>query len=182
MNAWRSLLVQTVLVATCLTAKAHAQPPARSEYEVKAAYLFSFGRFIEWPSARSEADFAICVLGADPFGPVLDATLAGTAVRGRKVVARRLSGTASAQACHIVFISASEDRQLGAILAALGRAGVLTVSDIPQFVGRGGMIQFHTADNRIRFQIDLQPAADAGLTMSSDLLRVASAVRREGRP
>jgi hypothetical protein len=167
------------LSLTLLASGSGAQP--RTEAEVKAAYLYTFIRFIEWPAARSEPTFSICVLGADPFGAVLDTTLAGTAVRGRKVVPRRLAGAADAAGCHVLFISTSEDRQLAGIVTALGRGSVLTVSDIPGFVGRGGMIGFHIADNRVRFQVDLQPARSAGLTMSSDLLRVASAVRG-GKP
>jgi hypothetical protein len=158
-----------------------AQQP-RSEGELKAAYLFTFGRFVAWPErdpARDPPSFDICILGTDPFGAVLDATIAGATVRNRPVVARRLASAGEATACHILFISASEDRQLPAIVQALGHADVLTVSDMPRFVGRGGMIQFVTAGSRVRFDIDMQPAQEAGLALSSDLLRVANSVRRE---
>lgn len=165
-----------------MSAGAHAvyAQQARPEYEIKAAYLFTFGRFVEWPArAGRDGDFAICVLGADPFGAVLDTTLASSTLRGRKVIARRLSAPQDATACHILFISASEERELATIVATLARSDVLTVSDMPRFVGRGGMIQFQTSGGRVRFEIDLPPALDAGLLMSSDLLRVASAVRRD---
>jgi hypothetical protein len=156
-----------------------AQGPPRSEFEIKAAYLYTFGRFVEWPQRppRDDAGFTICVLGTDPFGAALDATLADGVMHGRKVVARRIATPQDAHACHILFISASEERRLTAIVQSLNQSDVLTVSDIPQFAARGGMIQFVTAGSRVRFEINLPSARGAGLTMSSELLRVASAVR-----
>jgi hypothetical protein len=93
-------------------------------------------------------------------------------------VARRVTSPSEATACHVLFIGASEERRVAAIVGELARAHVLTVSDMPAFVDRGGMIQFVTTGGRVRFEIDLRSAQEAGLTMSSDLLRVASVVRR----
>lgn len=159
-----------------------AQTPARSEYEVKAAYLYTFGRFVEWPAGRATGDFTICVLGTDPFGSVLDTTLKGTNVRGRAVAARRISSAEEAGLCHVLFVSTSEEHRLEHVLARLPRADVLTVSDVAEFVGRGGMIEFETTAKRVRFRVDLAQAQDGGLTLSSELLRVAASVRRDGRP
>ena len=157
-----------------------AQGPARTEFEIKAAYLFTFGRFVEWPPrpARDDAGFTICVLGTDPFGAALDSTLADGLMHGKKVVAKRIAKPEDANACHILFISASEERRLTAIVQSLNQTDILTVSDIPQFAMRGGMIQFVATGNRVRFEINLTSAREAGLTMSSELLRVASAVRK----
>ncbi len=173
------MVLLTAAVVTLLASSGADALQARSEYELKAAYLYSFGRFVEWPAGdpRASGDFIICVLGSDPFGPALDATVSGVTLRGRKVVGRRLSTAAGAADCHILFISASEERQLETIVGSLAQAGVLTVSDIPRFVGRGGMIQFVVSGGRVRFEIDLRPARDANLTLSSELLRVAAAVR-----
>ena len=170
-----------VLSAVC---GAGAQGPPRTEYEIKAAYLFTFGRFVEWPArpSRNDEGFTICVLGVDPFGATLDSTLASGVIRGRKVVARRIAAPNDALGCQVLFISASEERRLPAIVHELEHLDVLTVSDIPQFATRGGMIQFVTAGNRVRFEINLPSARDAGLTMSSELLRVASAVRNNQPP
>lgn len=154
----------------------------RSEFEVKAAYLYNFARFVEWPSQGSGPEpFSICVLGADPFGQALDATLAGVTLRGGKVVARRLGDAKSATDCQILFISASEERLVAMILALVGTSDVLTVSDMPRFVQRGGMVQFVSEGQRIRFEVGLEPARAAGLMFSSELLRVASAVRGNPR-
>lgn len=162
----------------------HAQPTP-TEYQVKAAYLFNFGRFIEWPAKpapSSSDDFTVCVLGQDPFGETLDRAIAGASIGGRRVLARRIATADELGGCQIVFISASEERQLGTIVNAVSKSAVLTVSDMPNFTRRGGMIQFVTEGNRVRFEVNLTPAEQAGLTVSSDLLKVAVGVRRFGRP
>ncbi len=162
-----------------------AQAPKPSEYQVKAAYLYNFGRFVEWPAkvreAKSDA-FTICVLGQDPFGPALNATLAGETIGGTNVVANRVSKPQDAVNCRILFISSSEDIQLKQILEALDNTSVLTVSDMPQFSRRGGMVQFVLDGNRVRFEVNLVPTEHAGLTVSSELLKLAVSVRPNARP
>jgi hypothetical protein len=174
----RPLPAVAALLAICVC-PVGAQSPPRGEYEIKAAYLFTFARFVEWrpQSSRDDSAFTICVLGTDPFGAVLDTTLAAAAIRGRKVGARRLTAADAATGCHIVFVGASEDPRIGTTIASLTASGTLTVSDMPRFAERGGMIQFVTTANRVRFEINLGSARQAGLTMSSELLKVASAVR-----
>ena len=158
-----------------------AQQPKASEFEVKAAYLYNFGRFVQWSPAAASVkgnSFPICVFGQDPFGAILDTTLSGESIDGKAVVAKRVSKAQDALGCRVLYISASEDSHLKEILAGLDKAGVLTVSDIPQFSQRGGMIQFVVVANKIRFEVNLTSAQDAGLTLSSDLLKVAVAVRK----
>ena len=113
-----------------------------------------------------------------PLGPALDAALAGQSIDGKNVVARRLSKAQEAVSCRIVFISSSEQSRLKDVLEALDKAAVLTVSDIPQFSTRGGAIQFVLDGKKIRFEVNLSNAADAGLTLSSELLKVATTVRK----
>jgi hypothetical protein len=164
---------------------ARTQPSAPSEYEVKAAYLYNFGRFVQWPAKAMSAGgdaFTICVLGEDPFGPALRATIAGETIGGKNVLATRISGPEQAVNCRILFISSSEDRQLKDILTTLEKASVLTVSDMPQFARRGGMVQFILQENRVRFEVNLATAQRAGLTLSSELLKLATSVRRSPQP
>jgi hypothetical protein len=166
-----------LLLATPLLAQQASAP----EHEIKAAYLYNFARFVEWPPRTDPApagSFAICVLGKDPFGGALDAVVAGVSIDGARVVARRLSSAADAASCRVLYISTSEDERVTAILATVGRAAVLTVSDVPRFIERGGMIQFVTDKGRVRFEVGLPAAQDATLTLSSALLRVASVVHR----
>jgi hypothetical protein len=163
----------------------HPQQSRPAEYEVKATYLYNFGRFVEWPANVTVAKgdpFAICVLGHDPFGPILDATLAGETIAGKSAVATRISKPQEATNCRILFISSSEDNHLKGILTALDKWNVLTVSDIPRFAQRGGMIQFVLDGNNVRFEVNLTTARDAGLTLSSELLKVAITVRRDLQP
>jgi hypothetical protein len=155
-----------------------AQSPRATEYQVKAAYLYNFGRFVEWPTTAADEPFAICVLGRDPFGQILDTTLTGLSIDGKAVVARRIGKAQDGGSCRIVFISVSEASQLKQVLAVFEGRGVLTVSDIPEFAQRGGAIQFVLDGNKVRFEINLAIAQNAGLVLSSDLLKVAVAIRK----
>lgn len=155
-----------------------AQQSKPEEYQVKAVYLFNFGKFIDWPAPAARDDsFAICVLGRDPFGAVLDSTLAGESINDKKLVARRIATAQDSSDCRIVFISASEAGRIKQVLAGVEKAGVLTVSDAPDFTASGGMIQFVLKDNKIRFEVNLGAAQKAGLTFSSQLLKVATDVK-----
>jgi len=158
-----------------------AQQSKPSEYQVKAAYLYNFSRFIEWPArpaAETGEPFAICVLGKDPFGPILDATVSGQGAGAQGLVARRLTKPEDALACQILFVGDSEEGHLKEILTALGKVSILTVSDIPRFSERGGMIEFVLKGDRVRFEVNLSNAVNAGLAVSSDLLKVALTVRK----
>jgi hypothetical protein len=156
-----------------------------SEYQVEAAYLYNFGRFVEWPAKGvlpQGSSFSICVLGEDPFGQALDATLAGETIGKQRVTARRISSPQMSGDCQILFISSSEADRLNKIIEALDKSAVLTVSDIPQFSQRRGMIQFVLEENRIRFEVNLTATQRAGLTLSSELLKVATVVRKNPQP
>jgi hypothetical protein len=121
------------------------------------------------------------VLGQDPFGPVLDATLAGEALDGKPVVLKRIPRPQDATNCRILFISATEEKNLREIFTVLDESGVLTVSDMPGFTRRGGIIQFIFEGEKIRFEINLTSAENAKLVLSSELLKVAASVKKNGR-
>ena len=166
---------------TLLSAQGQQKP---TEAQVEAAYLYNFGRFVEWPSTvvSNGGTFTICVLGQDPFGSTLEATLAGQKIGSKNVVAKRVTSPQQSIDCQILFLSSSEQDRLNNILDSLGKAAVLTVSDMPQFSQHGGMIQFVLEGNRVRFEVNLTASRDAGLTPSSELLKVATAVRRNPPP
>ncbi len=177
-NAMR-LLGAIVCAAAIAAIPLGAQQGRATEAQIKSAYLYSFGKFVDWPSNTAAANaFSICVLGRDPFGPTLDEVLKSASVAGQPVVARRISATDQAGGCRIVYIAPSEEARLLGIMSALARTPVLTVSDIPDFIERGGMIRFVDDAKRVRFEINLPPAQEAGLVLRSDLLRVATAVRK----
>jgi hypothetical protein len=173
-------VVAAVLILAT-TGVLEAQNPRPREYEVKAAYLYGFGRFVEWPptaEAFASGDVSVCVLGEDPFGRWLDEAVLGTTIKDRPVVVRRIVRPEEAKACHTVFVSASEDGRLPRILQALAGKPVLTVGETPQFAERGGVIGFVTDGARIRFNVNLAAAQASGLVLQSELLRVAASVLR----
>ena len=170
--------VAWVLVAgPCL----RAQSSKPTDYDVKAAYLYNFGHFVEWPANVASAQndsFTVCVLGQDPFGQVLDGALAGETIAGKRVAAKRISNLQESANCQILFLTSGEEARLNTIIKALNKQAVLTVSDMPQFSQRGGMIQFVLEGKRVRFEVNLAAVQHAGLTLSSELLKVATTVRR----
>jgi YfiR/HmsC-like len=177
----RSLLLSRLVwpvLAVCLFS-AETTPHQSQEYQIKAAFLLNFAMFVEWPPSAFEnahSPIAICVVGADPFGGVLDRLLEGQVVNGRKLVARRLQRVPAGHACQVVFVSPSEKDARG-ILAGLG-PGVLSVGDRAGFLREGGIIGFVVENNHIRFDIDQRAAAKAALTISARLLSVARQVVR----
>jgi hypothetical protein len=179
LGTWLTCLL---LLHSLFVPPAQAEPETKpTQYEVEAAYLFNFGKFVGWPSGtQADSPFVICVLGQDPFGPVLDHTIAGETLRGRPVQDKRIARPQDATGCSILYISSSESGRLSKILPAMQEAPVLTVSDIPDFVQQGGMIQFVLRDGRVRFEVNLAPAQSNGLSMSSELLKVAVQVVRAG--
>jgi hypothetical protein len=185
-SCWRfartAMLVASLTSIAMPAAFARSQPTQR---DVEAAYLYQFGNFVQWPH-NTKLDrptaFSVCVLGQDPFGSVLDKTLSGSKLNDLPMAARRIASVRDANRCDILFISSSRQDNLDADMAALRDTPVLTVSDIPDFVSRGGMIQFLLIDNRVRFEINLSSARRAGLKLSSQLLKVAVAVRGDQKP
>jgi len=149
------------------------------EYEVKAAFLLNFAKFIEWPPtafADSQSALEICLLGRDPFGHALDDLVQGEAVNGRKLLVRRLSAPPGPQSCQIVFVD-PEMKDMKTVLDALG-PGVLTVSEGEHFLREGGMIALVLDNRRVRFDINQAASDNHGLKFSSKLLSVARSVTR----
>jgi hypothetical protein len=173
----RLLAVLLLVTAARAGAQAEFSPPPPTEYEVKAAFLYNFARFVEWPPDRLRAEpFVIAVLGHDPFGPVLDETVSGKMVAGRPIQVKRASRVDEVRDAQIVFVSASENKDLPAILKALDKPGVLTVGDVDGFAERGGAINVTVQSRRVRFEINPTQAEQAHLKMSSQLLKLATLV------
>ncbi|MDG4597851.1 MAG: YfiR family protein [Candidatus Contendobacter sp.] len=152
------------------------------EYAIKAAYLYNFAKFVEWPPeafASNDAPLWICIVGANPFGDAL-IMLSGKRVEDHPVEVRHLPAATGLDQCHIVFIGRLEQGQFKTVLARLARLPVLTVSDINDFARMGGMIGLVEADQRIRFDINLVTAQRANLKLSSQLLKLASIVEQNG--
>lgn len=163
-----------------------AQPSA-TEYQIEAAYLLNFGKFVTWPAASASSNtarvtkspdiFSICVLGEDPFGSVLDATVRGEKINSKPVTARHVRGLEEAAGCNVLFIGESGESHSRKAISALNKAGVLTVSDVAGFLDHDGIIQFVLSGNNVRFEVNLEAAEEGQLTLSSELLKVARNVR-----
>jgi hypothetical protein len=151
------------------------QTAKRTDHQVKAAYLYEFGKFVQWPARAGESKhdpFNICILGENPFGTALDSP-SGQTINGQGVVIRQISKTQDSEECRVLFVAASEEKHVSIILAALQKLPILTVSDMPHFLNRGGMIQFLMRDSKVRFQVNRTATERVGLILSSELLKVA---------
>jgi hypothetical protein len=171
-----------VMLSSILSMQLAAQARQASESEVQAAYLFNFGKFVKWPVAPASPTFDFCILGDGPFGTVLESTIKGEALDGKPAVSRRVSTPRDALTCRILFISRSDEALIAPILSRCRNTPVLTVSDSPEFVARGGVIQLVTESGKVRFIINTAAAERAGLYLSSELLKVAKSVQRDTRP
>ena len=158
-------------------------PPAASEYEVKAAFLFHFTQFTDWPAALFEKTggrIVIGVLGADPFGSDLDRAVRGKTVQGRPLAVQRFPRAEDVGPCQVLFIGESDRKRLRVILDSLKGKPVLTVGESDQFLAQGGIIAFLREDEHIRFSINLDAADRSALKFSAKLLKVARSVRDTG--
>lgn len=174
----RSALVSTVIWLSAMLAgvllplsTGWAAPP-RSEYEVKAVYLYNFTKFVNWPADQANSALNICLIGRDPFEGRLDA-LNGKTVQGRQLKVLSFDVASPVLQCQMLFISQSESRRFNSLLERLQGMPVLTVSDIPGFLYEGGMIGLHSDGNLIRFSINLKRIRSEGLAVSSRLLELA---------
>jgi hypothetical protein len=167
-----------LLVTMCLASSPLSAGDSRTnEYRIKAAFLYNFSRFVIWPQPPGNT-FRLCIIGDSPFGDLLD-SLTGKPVHESILVVEEHKRLETAHECQIAYISKSYKHRLSQVLAALHGRPVLTVSDIESFMARGGMIQLRLVDNRVRFDINTMAADDAGLSISSKLLSLATIVKAE---
>jgi hypothetical protein len=152
---------------------------AMTESQVKAAFLYNFARYVEWPQGAFEsgdAPFRICVLGADEFAPVVAEVVAGKQVDARPVEVSQLSDLEGASRCQVLFVGSWTEMDPAGFFSALVGASVFTVSDVDGFAHDGGVANFFRAQSKVRFEINPRAAQRAGLKISSRLLRLARVV------
>ena len=176
----RRLALAVLLGAWTLGAFSQSLP---SEYQVKAAYLFNFAKYLEWPAgafASPQAPLTLCVSGRDPFGGALAAYERRT-VQSRELRVRRGVGLDDLRGCHMLFLAESEERNVKQFLRAAASLPIITVSDIDGFTEAGGTIGLVEADERVQFEINLASAQRAGVKVNSQLMRVARNTRGKGQ-
>jgi len=163
-----------LIAATIRPRESAGQSTVSREYTIKAAYLYNFGRYARWPEGtfcNQRDPFVIGILGTDPFGDALPSMAAAKKVDGRTLVIRRFDSLEEYTPCHILFVTRLTDP--GTQRAAVERfagAQVLLVGEAPGFVRQGGIVEFYTRHNKIRFRIDREAARRAGLKINSKLL------------
>jgi len=162
----------------------HANTVKPTEYELKAAFIYNFTKFINWPAEsfeKSDAPINLCLLGNDPFGNAID-MLKDKLSKGRQFTVNRIPSSADVKietlSCHILFISPSEEKKLPHIFSLFKSAAVLTISDMHNFAELGGIIGFKMKGKRIGFAINNEVATKAKLKISSELLKLSDVVGR----
>lgn len=174
----RTITLLMLLLATLSLWPNGALSAAISEYQIKAAFLYNFAKFVDWPPAendRKTEEFKIGILGDDPFGGDID-VIDNKQVRGMPLKILRAYSLNELSGCQIIFLSASIEHELKAILELMRDRPVLTVSDTNGFAHQGVIINLINVDNKIRFEINSAAANHAGLKISSQLLRLAHIV------
>ncbi len=176
----RHIPIAACFLALAMTATAQSRAP---EYKVKAAFLYNFAKFVEWPAqafSNSSTPFRICVVGRDPFGDTLTSIVQGKSISGHAILSLQVQSPAEARSCHVLFLSQSDPETLRQSLERLRGLPILTVGESTDFLPLGGMINFVLEEDRVRFEINLGAAEQHHLKLSSKLLAVARVVNVGG--
>ena len=173
MTRWRFVFVLFAWLAALAPA---ARGEAPREYQLKAAFIYNFVQFVEWPAATfadNRTPLVLATVGDDPFQGALDKAVGGKTVGGRPLAVKHFARGADVQWCQMLFIAGGDDDQLAAALQKIGNAPVLLVGEGEGFMRAGGMVRFYEEDNRLRFEVNPKAAARVGLRISSRLLKLA---------
>lgn len=179
----RHLVLRIALVAGIIMcgAGAHAQTLSAesSEYLIKAGFIYNFAKLVEWPSsaARKDQPIVIGVLGNDAFAGVLDRVVEGKKLDGRPFVVKRVAKEFRDCGCHMLFVARAESARPEEIIQFQKTASVLTISEAADFARRGGIIAFVLEDSKVHFEVNVEAAKQAALTISSRLLTLATIVQ-----
>lgn len=163
-----------ISIVNVVTRSASAQE--NLEYRIKAAFLFNFSKFTEWPAEvmqQSGGKLVFCIYGTDPFGPIIEETLGNKTVDGRTPTVMRVRQMQELTACHLLYLSSANDAE---ILPQIADRAILVVSDDKNFLRAGGMVQLIIQDNRVGFEINLPAVERAGLKVSAKLLKLAKSL------
>jgi len=170
------LAIAILLATLCNTQTILAQSKPPLEYQIKAAFLFNFTRFIHWPATAytaNDAPFVIGIIGNDPFGTYLDDIVKGEEVDGHRIIVRRYRDVADVMDCQLLFVSSADPVRLKEILLPIVKQNILTVGDAERFIDAGGIVRFFKEQNRIKMEVKLAAAKSAQLEISAKLLKVA---------
>jgi hypothetical protein len=176
-------LATLLSLAAVTSTRAQASPSV--EYQVKAAFLLNFAKFIEWPPnvfQGEKSPITVCIFRYDPFGSALDDIIRGKNINNRELLARRINELPDLKACQLLFVSNTEDKHLSEILNSLKGASALVVGESEDFAERGGGVQFFLENNKLRFAVNVDAVQRAHLAVSSKVLALARIVHDQGHP
>jgi hypothetical protein len=170
------LALQGALVVVMTVALPTRADEPTGEYKVKAAFIYNFAQFVDWPDTAfttADAPFVVAVVGKDPFEGILEQVVAGKHVGARRVVVQHFDSADQIGACQILFVPTTEDDSLSRIVQKVQNSAVLTIGESEDFCSSGGFIRLFTEDNKVRFEINQEAAEQVGLRISSKLLKLA---------
>jgi hypothetical protein len=172
----------SLAVASRLDAQGDEPPEINREYAIKAAYLYQFGRYVQWPDqtfADKDSPLVIGVLGTDPFGGVLEEIAHTKRIEGRPILVKHFNSMSEYTPCHILFVTASAGQeQAAAAIQKAQKTHLLLVGEEPEFARNGGTMNFFLDENKVRFEVNTDVAKQEQLRISSKLLSLAKIVPR----
>jgi hypothetical protein len=181
------LLIAITCLLSAMALGSHAEgldSSDSSEYLIKAGFIYNFAKLVEWPTtafAQPDSPIVIGILGNDPFGATLDRIVADKKINGRGFVIKRLKwgrDLKNLKDCNILFVSSSEKEHMDSVVDAMKWLPILTIGETPGFAKRGGIINFTLEDNKVRFEVNVEAAKYANLTISSRLLTLARIIQQ----
>ena len=181
------LLIGITCLLSAMALGSHAEAldsSDSSEYLIKAGFIYNFAKLVEWPTAsfaQPDSPIVIGILGEDPFGATLDRIVADKKINGRGFAVKRVKWSRDfkdLRDCNILFVSSSEKEHIESVIDAMKGLPILTIGDAPGFAKRGGIINFMLEDNKVRFEVNVEAAKHADLTISSRLLTLARIVQQ----
>ena len=171
-------MLVVALLLTVSPVRGLAESPTSLEYRIKGAFLLNFAKFTKWPAdevAATNTPVTIGIVGEDPFGSTLDQLVAGETIGTRPIVVKRLVPSEDLSQCQILFLPKSADAT--DVLKHLSGPGVLTVGESDDFLDAGGAIRLLIEDKKVRFEVNMDAAERAHLTISSQLLKLAKTIK-----
>jgi YfiR/HmsC-like len=184
-HIWLYAMALALLIAVACAIPIGAQGNPSVEYQVKAAFLYNFVKFVEWPPDAFQGEkspITLCLFRYDPFGSALDEVIAGQTLNNRRLVVQRINKLPDLKPCQLVFVSDREDKHLPEILNSLEGASALVVGEGEDFAEHRGGIQFFLENKKLRFAVNVDAIQRARLRVSSKLLALARIVHDEGHP
>jgi preprotein translocase subunit Sec61beta len=179
-SGW-ALKLFVIMVVFTAAIPCRADAPTR-EYQVKAAFIYNFTQFIQWPDsafASKDCPFVVATLGTDPFGGALDEAMSGKTVANHSISVQHFASVDGLGPCHLLFVPASQDSALGDIFAKLNGIAVLTVGESDAFSSAGGGIRFFLEEKKMRFEIDPDPITSVGIKVSAKLMKLARIYKKK---